>query len=84
VSERPRERESDGWMDEGGMRIFSSSFHPQLSFRIHLIFILVATVVATIYHSPKKEKTFFFLFPFSTQFFKLSFSFHAWVSFFPH
>jgi len=49
-------------MDEGWMRIISSSFYPQLSFRIHLIFILVATVVATFYHSPKKEKAFFFFF----------------------
>jgi len=50
-------------MDEGWMSIISSSFHPELSFRIHLIFILVATVVATFYHSPKKEKAVFFLFP---------------------
>jgi hypothetical protein len=62
------------------MRIISSSFHPQLSFRIHLIFILVATVVATFYHSPKKEKAVFFLFYFSGYFafffflFQLNFS----------
>ncbi len=65
-----RRRKTNNRVSDGWMMIISSYFHPQLPFRIHLIFILVATVVATFYHSPKKEKAVFF-FPFL--FFRLLF-----------
>ncbi len=70
---RDRERESDGWMRDGW-----GSSHPL--FILNSRFILVATVVATFYHSPKKEKAVFFLFYFSGYFafffflFQLNFS----------
>jgi hypothetical protein len=62
----------DGWW---WMRIITSYSHPQLSFRTHLIFILVATVFATFYHSPKTEKAYFFFSIFQVTLFFLFFLF---------
>lgn len=85
VSERPRdrERERDGWMRDGW-----SSSHPLFILDTRFASILFSSLLQLLLPHftthQKKKKLFFFLFPFSTQFFKLSISFRARVSFFPH